>query len=96
MGYGSYRGHAYHLFSPAPYFAYVPFHWIQKRTDVERNRITRLGGIVYAIAQFWVVWLLVSELLGKNGTALLVTLAANLIPEIRHLHGYVNAGPSRS
>lgn len=88
---GSYRAHAYHLFSPLPYLVYVPFHWIQQRTDVPRNRITRLGGCVYAVAQFWVTWLLVSQLLGRTGTALLATLAANLIPELRHLHGYVNA-----
>jgi hypothetical protein len=89
--YGTYRGHAYHLFSPVPYAAYIPFHWVQEQTNVARNRITRLGGSVYAIAQFWITWLLVSQLIGKNTPALLATLAVNLIPELRHLHGYVNA-----
>jgi hypothetical protein len=29
--YGAYRGHAYHLFSPVPYVAFVPFYLIQQR-----------------------------------------------------------------
>jgi len=26
--YGFHRAHPYHLFSPIPYFAHVPFHWL--------------------------------------------------------------------
>lgn len=89
--YGSDRGHAYHLFSPVPYIAYLPFERIQEKTQVGRSRVTRLGGVVYAAAQVLVTWLISVQLLGRTTAALLLTFAVNLIPQLRYLHGYVNA-----
>ncbi|MFT4543187.1 MAG: hypothetical protein ACI841_005064 [Planctomycetota bacterium] len=89
--YGTYRGHAYHLFSPLPYVAYVPFRWIQTHTDVPRNRITRLGGALFALAQVWISWRIARHLMGETRSALLATLAVNLVPQLRYVHAYVNA-----
>ncbi len=89
--YGTYRGHSYHLFSPAPYFAYVPFHWVQRTTEVPRRRVTRLGGWVYALLQLWATWLIARHVFGRTWPALFVVAAVNLIPQLRYLHAYINA-----
>ena len=96
---GTERGHVYHLYSPVPYAAYAPFEIANDGVGpVDRAArpdrfITRLGGLVIAAAQLAVTLLLVRRMC-RRCSAIEVTavaLAANLIPQLRYVHAYLNA-----
>jgi hypothetical protein len=94
--YGDFRGHPYHLFSPVPYAVYVPFHWMRELVDQGEGgesgvEVLRLGGVVFAILQVLITWKIAIRLFGQTWAAGFATLAANLVPQLRYVHGYVNA-----
>ncbi len=90
--YGTHRGHAYHLFSPVPYLIYLPFAWISKHVDTASKRtVIRLGGCVYALIQFFLCLALTQQIFYSKTVSLLSALSINLIPQLRYIHGYINA-----
>ncbi len=94
---GDSRGHNYHLYSPLPYVGHIPFYWIERHTNggEELKSGRRVGlrsaAVVYTVLQTWVTWLIAARLFGRTLEAALATLAMNLVPELRYVHGYVNA-----
>lgn len=99
MAYGALRGHPYYLHSPVPYASYVPLQWVQdtigpvEAAQRPERVITRLGGLVVAVAQLAVTILLVRRLARRASamTVIAVATAVNLVPQLRYLHAYINA-----
>ncbi|MDQ1460362.1 MAG: hypothetical protein QOI08_1846 [Actinomycetota bacterium] len=96
--YGALRGHGYNLFSPVPYLPYLPFALIADHVSVlgiatHRLFVTRLGGTLVAIAQLLATIALVRRMCRGCGRVevIAVALAANLVPQLRYIHAYVNA-----
>ena len=96
--YGALRGHGYNLFSPVPYLPYLPFALIADHVSVlgiatHRLFVTRLGGVLVAVAQLLATIALVRRMCRDCGRVevIAVALAANLVPQLRYIHAYVNA-----
>jgi hypothetical protein len=95
--YSTYRGHAYHLFSPLPYAAHAPFARLQWRLEessgkaIRRDRVTRRAGLLWTVAQLLALWAVARRLFPDAATALLAATAVSLVPQVRYLHAYVNA-----
>jgi len=95
--YGTYRGHAYHLFSPLPYLPYLIFYkQIESTKSVRRHfssekSFLRLAGLFFTGVQFIVTLLICRYFFRSAVDSVLAALAVNLIPQLRYLHGYVNA-----
>ena len=95
--YGNYRGHNYHLFSPVPHAVYVPFQWLSDAigpidgASRPERFVTRLGGLVVAVAQLLVTTALVRRMCRgcSHGQAVAIALAVNLVPQLRYVHAYV-------
>ena len=98
MSMGALRGHPYFLLSPVPYVVHIPFQWIQEAVGPVEGAakpafvITRFGGLLIAVAQFALTIAVVRRLF-RGGTPLqviMIATAANLLPQLRYLHAYVN------
>ncbi len=96
--YGALRGHGYNLFSPVPYLPYLPFALIADHVSVlgiatHRLFVMRLGGLLVALLQLLATIALVRRMCRDCGRVevIAVALAANLVPQLRYIHAYVNA-----
>jgi 4-amino-4-deoxy-L-arabinose transferase-like glycosyltransferase len=96
MRWGTERGHAYHLFSPLPYLSHILW-WRQARLLMDpadwwaARTLVRFGGIPIAMLQFWLTFLIARLVFRSKWKGLLGALSINLLPQLRYLHGYVNA-----
>src|SRR5205085_1932458 len=86
------------LLSPFPYVVYVPFQVLAEHLRFAAATApsvftARLGGVMFAVAQLGVTWALARRMCprGHRVEVLLVAVAANLVPQLRFIHGYVNA-----
>jgi hypothetical protein len=96
--YGPQRGHAYNLFSPVPYIAYLPFQYLADRVSALQSAshplfVPRLGGLTIAFAQLWLTVAVVRRMCFRCSRVaiLAVAIAVNLIPQLRYTHAYLNA-----
>jgi hypothetical protein len=95
---GSARGHGYNLLSPLPYMPYLPFALVADHVSVlgigsHKLFVTRLGGTLVAVAQLVATMALVRRICRKcnPGEVVAIALGANLVPQLRFIHAYVNA-----
>ena len=96
--FGGLRGHGYNLLSPVPYIPYLPFALVGDHVSAlgiasHKLFVTRLGGSLVAIAQLVATIALVRRICREcnRGEVVAVALAANLVPQLRFIHAYVNA-----
>jgi hypothetical protein len=96
--YGPQRGHGYNLFSPVPYIPYLPFQYLADRVSALQSAsqplfVPRLGGLTIAFAQLWLTVAIVRRMCIRCSRVaiLAVAIAANLIPQLRYTHAYLNA-----
>lgn len=92
--YGSRRGYAYQVFSPVGYWAYGGYALLTAESTKElqgRSKLLRYraGGLLFAVLQFVLTFLICSYFVSSKTTAMLLSLAINLLPQLRYLHGYV-------
>ncbi|MCB0310513.1 MAG: hypothetical protein KDD42_04730 [Bdellovibrionales bacterium] len=99
------RAHSYHLFSPLPYYVYIPFLWLGEwygysysgtpenlfSFDFDGICLPRLGGLIFVVLQLLVTIRLLAIYLPGRWLILGAAGVINLMPEVRAIHGYVNA-----
>ena len=99
MEWGIDRGHSYYLYSSIPYYIYAPFERLQEAigpvdSAARPDRvITRIGGaLVFGATQLALTLLIVRRMRKdfSNEMVILVALAANLLPQLRYQHAYLN------
>jgi len=101
--FGTERGHAYYLFSPVPYVLHAITHRIggslpkpkflnlSRRSVNYKHAYARTAGLIWSCIQYLLTLCICLYFFKSLNLALLITFGINLLPQLRYLHGYINA-----